>query len=101
MKVNPATLFELKKNSISADTSTEAKLKKSCKDFEAIILKQLLTTMRKSIPKGGLFNQGYSEDMYQSMYDQELAKSMAHSKGIGIADALYSQLSGKIKSTTK
>ena len=87
----------LKDNTPATDTVKEAKLRKSCKDFEAIILKQLLTTMRKSVPKSGLFNDSFADGIYQSMADDELAKNMAHKKGVGFGDALYKKLSGQIK----
>jgi len=95
------TALTLKPNANSADKAKEAKLHKACQDFEALMLKQLLTTMRKSVPKDGLFKTGYAEDMYNSMHDDELAKNIAHGKGVGIADILYKQLSGEIKSSTK
>ena len=100
MNINGSSLIGLKENGVFADKSKEAKLQKACKDFEAIILKQMLTTMRKSIPKGGLFNKEFADDIYQSMHDEELAKNMAKGKGIGIGDLLYQQLNGTIKTTT-
>lgn len=83
----------LKKSNNPADMKTEAALQKACKNFEAIILQQLLTAMRKSVPKSGLLDSGFSQDMYQSMHDESLAQEMANGKGIGLADALYRQLS--------
>jgi len=98
MKINPSMLADLKNTAGSADNMKEAKLKKACNDFEAIILKQLLTTMRKSIPKDGLFSGGFADDMYQSMSDDELTKNMAHGRGMGLSDVLYAQLSGNMLS---
>ncbi len=100
MKINTTQPIQLKENTQSADMTKQGKLKKACQDFEAIILKQMLSTMRKSIPKGGLFESGYADEMYQSLNDQELAQGMADSGGTGIADILYDQLSGKITSST-
>jgi flagellar protein FlgJ len=100
MKTNALTSV-LKPGSHSVDKAKEAKLKKACHDFEAIMLKQLLTTMRKSVPKDGLFKTGFAGDMYDSMRDEQLAKNMAGGRGMGIADLLYKQLSGEIKQTTK
>jgi len=101
MKIEQNQLSQLlKKNDVSADTQKDTKLKKACNDFEAIFLKQLLTTMRKSIPKGGLFENGFENEMFQSMYDDELAKAIAHGKGMGIADVLYNQVSGRISHST-
>ncbi len=71
----------------------EKKLRKACHDFEALMLKQLLTSMRKSIPKDGILHGGYASDMYQSMQDDALAQEMAKGRGMGLGDSLYRQLS--------
>jgi len=99
MKISTPTLT-LKPEANSVDKAKEAKLRKACKGFEAIMLKQLLTTMRKSVPKDGLFKTGYAEDMYNSMHDDQLAKELSSGRGMGIADMLYKQISGEIKHTT-
>lgn len=101
MQIQQSSSFPLKKIDQTADTTKEAELKKACKNFEAIILQQMLTAMRKSVPKDGLLDSGYAQDMYQSMYDEGLAKEMASGRGIGLADVLYHQLSGAVKTTTK
>ena len=101
MPIPPTASIPLKKIGQTTDTTKEAELKKTCKDFEAIILQQMLTAMRKSVPKDGLLDSGYSQEMYQSMYDEGLAKEMANGRGIGLADALYHQLAGAGKTTTK
>ena len=98
MQIQPAHVLPLKKMGQTADTTDRGVLKKACQDFEAIILQQMLTVMRQSIPKDGLLEGGYSQEMYQSMYDEALAKEMASGKGIGLADSLFHQLSG---TTTK
>ncbi len=84
---------ELKQTGAAADKLKEKKLRKACHDFEALMLKQMLTTMRKSIPKDGILQGGYSSDMYQSMHDDALAQEMAKGRGMGLGDSLYRQLS--------
>lgn len=101
MQIQPANAVVLKKMGQTADTTKEAELKKACHDFEAIILQQLLSAMRKSVPKGGMTENSYSQDMYQSMYDESLAREMASGQGIGLADALFRQLSPPPKTTDK
>ena len=100
MEITNQTPFPIKKTSQTADTVKEAKLHKACEDFEAIMIKQLQTTMRKSIPEGGIFDGGYAKDMFQNMQDDELAKKMASSGGMGIGEVLYNQISGINKTTT-
>lgn len=94
--------FALKNSSTPADTVKQRKLRNACHDFEAIMLKQILDSMRKSIPKSGLLGEeGYAEKMYQSMRDDELTKEMARGKGMGLGEVLYKQLSGRAKSIGK
>lgn len=101
MQIQQSPSFPFKKIDQTADTPKERKLKETCQDFEAIIIQQMLTAMRKTIPKDGLFSSGYAEDMYQSMYDEGLSKEIASGRGLGLADVLYKQLSGGVTSPTK
>lgn len=104
----PSVTFQLQKSLQAVDTMKEKQIKTSaeneklegaCKDFEAILLNQLLTAMRKTIPEGGLFEKSYGEKIYQSMFDEEMTKQMAHGKGMGFAKLLYQQLSSKTDQT--
>lgn len=94
MQIEPNNRLPLKNIGQTTDKTKEAELKKACQGFEAMILQQMLTAMRKSVPKDGLLVNGYAQEMYQSMYDEGLAQEMASGRGIGLADALYQQLSG-------
>ncbi|MBU0729637.1 MAG: rod-binding protein [Proteobacteria bacterium] len=99
MNLSETGLITLKQTPVSADIIKEKKLRKACADFEAIILKQMLATMRKSIPKSGLVDTSYAQEMYQSLHDDGLAEKMAHTKGMGFGEILFQQLTGKIKPT--
>lgn len=71
----------------------DQKLKEACKEFESLFLNQLLTSMRKTIPKSDLFGENQQEkEMYDNMMDQEMAKAWASSDGVGIANVLYQQM---------
>jgi len=83
----------LKENRPSADTYKEGKLREACAGFEALMLKQLLTSARESIPKSGLLDGGYGEEIFQSLHDEQLAGHMAASGGTGFGELLYRQLS--------
>jgi len=74
--------------------SNLAPLEKACKDFESIFLYTLLKTMRQSLPKTD--GTGRSRDMYTSMGDLAVARSMAHGRGIGLGDMLFEQLRKRI-----
>ena len=70
----------------------DKKLKDACKQFESMFLNQLLTSMRKTIPKSGLMGENKEKEMYDSMMDQEMSKAWASSDGIGLANMLYQQM---------
>ncbi len=57
----------------------EKDIEKVSRDFESVFLNKLLSTMRKTIPKSGLFD-SYASDMFQSMMDEEMSKEMAKDK---------------------
>lgn len=71
------------------------KLDEACKDFEAIMLNKIMSSMRDSLPEGGLYEKSYGEKIFQSMLDEELTRQMAHGKGMGLAKLLYEELSKK------
>lgn len=100
MEFRQIAAFDIKGSSVSADTIKEKKLRQACADFEAILVKQMLSIMRESIPKSELFDGGFQEEIYQSMYDQEIAKKIAYGKGIGVGEALYRQITGQQISKT-
>ncbi len=101
LKVTSPIPNNLKESAISADMLKEKKMRKACVDFEAIILQQMITTMRKSVPKGGLFESSYANETWQSMQDEELTKNIAAGGGIGLGEALYKELTGQTRSSTK
>jgi flagellar protein FlgJ len=70
----------------------EGELKKACGDFESIFISQMLKEMRKSIPKSGLLDGGSQHDMYLSLFDEELSKSLAKRGGIGLGKILYQDI---------
>ena len=83
----------LKGNTNSTDTLKKGKLREACAGFEALMLKQILSLARQSVPKGGLIDGGYGEEMFQSIHDDQIAQKMAGSSGLGFGEMLYRQLS--------
>ena len=77
------------------------KLKEACKQFEAIFIEYMLKTMRKSVPKSALFKRENAEQIYTSLFDEKVAEKVAESKGLGLADMLYKELSKLIPERTE
>jgi Rod binding domain-containing protein len=70
-----------------------AKLRELAAEFEAILVGQLLATMRGPGLKGGVFPEAPGREIYQGLMDQEIAKAVSRSGGIGLADMLVRELS--------
>jgi flagellar protein FlgJ len=71
---------------------SEKDMEKVARDFESVFINKLFESMRKAIPKSGLFDSS-ALDMFQSMTDQEMAKEMSERKGMGIGEMVYQDLS--------
>jgi len=70
-------------------------LKKACRDFESIFVHTLLKSMRQSLPKPETLS--LSREIYTSVGDLELARSIAHGRGTGLGDLLFKQLKQKVR----
>ena len=60
--------------------------------FEALFIQMMLKSMRDAVEEGGLFD-SHQLETYEQMADQQLALDMASDGGIGLADAMITQLS--------
>ncbi len=70
------------------------RLKEACQGMESLFINMMLKEMRKSIPNSGLFPRSLQEDIYTSLFDQQVAQVASEKgKGIGIADMLFEYLS--------
>ena len=62
------------------------------KEFEAILLAQVIGAMRKTVPEAGLLEASASRKMLDGAFDQEVARSLAKKGGLGIAEQLVGQI---------
>ncbi len=87
--VNQAREIETRAAGIDKDSA----LFKASKDFEALFIKQMLNVMRKTVPKDGILEGGFAEDIFEDMLYDEYAKKMADTARFGIAETIYNQYS--------
>jgi peptidoglycan hydrolase FlgJ len=78
---------------INLQQQRNKELKKACQDFESVFTYELLKSMRKTIDKCDLFHGGEGEEIYESLLDQELSKSMSGYGSNSLSELLYQQLS--------
>jgi flagellar protein FlgJ len=68
------------------------KLKKACGEIESLFISQMLQFMRRTIPQSGLLGNGPGKDIYETLFDQELSKSLAKKGGMGLGNMIYKQM---------
>ncbi|MFW5730046.1 MAG: peptidoglycan DD-metalloendopeptidase family protein [Desulfonatronovibrionaceae bacterium] len=83
---------------LGAGQNQEKELRKACEQFESVFLQKIWEQMRSTVPKEGYLH-SKEQDMYQSMFDEELSKDMARSGGIGLAEMMYGQLSKRFENS--
>lgn len=79
---------------LEPENQDNRELRKACQDFEAILLHKMLVEMRRAVPKSDLFGSRTEEETWQDMIDAELSTSITQSRSLGLAELLYTQLSG-------
>ena len=67
------------------------KLKKSCADFESILISQMLKSMRQAMTPTADKGNGLGKDTYTSLFDQELSQSLGKRGGLGLGKKIYDQ----------
>jgi flagellar protein FlgJ len=98
--IDPRTVFS---HSL-ASTPTQSRkdkdlesLRESSREFETLFVMEMYKAMRKAVPEGGLFEKSMATDMYQEMFDMEMAKQTASGPGIGVGEAMYKQMAELIE----
>jgi len=94
----PTTPLERLKGGTSGGPEAEkARLKKATQEFESFFNYYMLKTMRKTIPNDdqsdqSLLSTGNSKDIFNDLFDTELARMMSPGGEQSIADMLYKSM---------
>jgi Rod binding domain-containing protein len=73
------------------DTPRADALRHAAQEFEAIFLAQVLGTMTQGLGGDDLLGDGQGE-LFRDMLNEEVAKLISRSGGIGVADALLREM---------
>ena len=84
-------LTQLSNLSEAGNNKTNEEIKSLAHQFESIFVHQLLKSMRSTVQKSGLCD-SHATQMYESLYDEEMAKLMTEKRSIGLADIVYKDL---------
>ena len=81
----------LKKRPGSADIDKQA-ARKVAREFEALMVHEMIKSMRATAGKDPLTSGGRGEEIYRSMLDQEYAQAIASQGTMGLARYIEQQL---------
>jgi len=74
---------------------TDRQMHEIAHQFEAMVFRQLLKEMRKTVPESGLLENNGATEMYTDIADDYLAQQMTSTNGIGIEPIIYQELKEK------
>lgn len=75
-------------------------IRRVSREFEALMVNEMLKAMRKTVGKDPLLGGGNAEEIYRSMLDQEYAQAIALQGGLGLAPLIERELM-KVESMPK
>jgi len=81
-------------SSAKTQVDKESKLYQLCLELETFLVKNLLTSMRNTVQKSGLIDEGFAGKIYEDMLYDEYAKDLTKNANFGLAEMAYRQLSG-------
>jgi Rod binding domain-containing protein len=98
VKANELPLEQLAR---SQHLSEEEKVTELSRQFEAVLLRQILKDVQKTVIKTSLMPQTAGHEMYQDMVTNQLADGISQSGSFGFAHSLRHELSRQVLSEKK
>ena len=95
--LGPGAASAASAGAVGRGRSERARLVDAAKDFEAIMVQQLLETMRKARIAEDPLDKGNTAEILHSMQDQAVAEAMTRGRGIGLADSIVGDLERQLR----
>ncbi len=77
------------------DAQSKVRLQRAVKEFEAVLVGYMLKSMRASVPRDEESGKGYGGDLFEGMFDMELARHMSTGSHFGLGEMLYKEITGE------
>jgi Rod binding domain-containing protein len=74
------------------NVSQSDKVKEACKQFEAVLLRQILGEARKTVIKSSMNKEDNATSVYNDLVNNQMADSISRSGAFGLAKSLQAQL---------
>jgi flagellar protein FlgJ len=72
-----------------------SKLYEQCLELEIFMVKTLISSMRNTVQKSNLIDEGFAGKMYEDMLYDEYTREFTKSANFGMAELAYLELSGQ------
>ncbi len=72
--------------------ASDGRLTAACQEMESLFIYMMFQAMRATVQKSELIDGGSAEQLYTSMLDAEVSRTLAQAGGIGLAALLKAQL---------
>jgi flagellar protein FlgJ len=82
-------------SSRSAAIDKTDKLYEQCLELEIFLVKTLVSSMRNTVQKSGLINEGFAGKMYEDMLYDEYARNFTKNANFGMAEMAYRELTNQ------
>lgn len=79
----------------------QAKLEKTCAEFESIFITHMLKSMNTTIDNDPLLGNDNESKIIKSMFNENLAQEIARGGGMGVGNMLFESLKDKNYATDK
>ena len=93
--INAANL-PLEQLAANPNVPEREKIAETCRQFEAVLLRQILSEARKTVISDGEEHDPAVDGVYNDMITNQLADSISRSGGFGLAKSLESQLTRQV-----
>ena len=77
---------------LTGAAKTEAQADKAAKEFEAVFIAQMVSTMFEGVGTDGPFGGGYGESVFRSLMIDNYAKTITQQGGFGLADQVKREI---------
>ena len=91
--MSPAVLSPMRPGvAVPHHVADAATAKKVARQFEGVLVSQMLNDMFEGVKTDGMFGGGPGEDMFRSLMIDEYGKQIARQGGLGLADGVTREL---------
>jgi flagellar protein FlgJ len=90
-----ASVMQAANSSKTAVIDKTSELYEQCLELEIFMVKTLISSMRNTVQKSGLIDEGFAGKMYEDMLYDEYTREFTKNAHFGMAELAYLELSGQ------